>query len=92
MDKRPLLVILHDPPEMLASPDPRTGKIELHNTWIVRPPPTVQSAQEPADSSKTDAVKTYVASAVKQGFAVIDANLPKHITDDGGVSMNTTAY
>ncbi|KAF2772243.1 Arginase/deacetylase [Teratosphaeria nubilosa] len=31
---RPLLVILHDPPEMLASPDPRTGRIELHNTWV----------------------------------------------------------
>ncbi|GAB7365407.1 hypothetical protein MBLNU230_g6485t1 [Neophaeotheca triangularis] len=31
---RPLLVILHDPPEALASPDPRTGKIELHNTWV----------------------------------------------------------
>lgn len=35
MDARPLLVILHDPPEVLASPDPRTGKIELHNTWLV---------------------------------------------------------
>lgn len=35
MEARPLLVILHDPPEMLASPDPRTGKIELHNTWVV---------------------------------------------------------
>ena len=31
----PLLVILHDPPEVLASPDPRTGKLELHNTWLV---------------------------------------------------------
>nr|POF17645.1 histone deacetylase clr3 [Quercus suber] len=33
-EARPLLVILHDAPEMLASPDPRTGKIELHNTWV----------------------------------------------------------
>jgi hypothetical protein len=32
---RPMLVILHDPPEVLASPDPRTGRIELHNTWLV---------------------------------------------------------
>ncbi|KJX97491.1 histone deacetylase like protein [Zymoseptoria brevis] len=32
--ERPLLVILHDPPEMIASPDPRTGKVELHNTWL----------------------------------------------------------
>lgn len=35
MGARPLLVILHDPPEVLTSPDPRTGKIELHNTWLV---------------------------------------------------------
>ena len=34
-EARPLLVILHDPPEMIASPDPRTGKVELHNTWLV---------------------------------------------------------
>nr|POF11453.1 histone deacetylase clr3 [Quercus suber] len=33
-EARPLLVILHDAPEMIASPDPRTGKIELHNTWV----------------------------------------------------------
>lgn len=37
-EARPLLIILHDPPEALASPDPRTGKIELHNTWVVSAP------------------------------------------------------
>ncbi|KAK4550775.1 hypothetical protein LTR36_000354 [Oleoguttula mirabilis] len=63
-EERPLLVIMHDPPEVLASPDPRTGKIELHNTWL------------------TDIVKTYVNWAVEQGFAVIDVNLPKHVTSD----------
>jgi histone deacetylase 6 len=45
MDARPLLVVLHDPPEVLASPDPRTGKIELHNTWLVRCLITVYPAQ-----------------------------------------------
>lgn len=35
---RPLFVVLHDPPEAIASPHPRTGKIELHNTWLVRVP------------------------------------------------------
>ena len=35
---RPLLVILHDPPEMMASPDPRTGRTELHNSWLVSLP------------------------------------------------------
>jgi len=80
MDERPLLVILHDPPEVLASPDPRTGKLELHNTWLVST--TVYTAQTPTDSSKTDPVKSYVSEAVKNGFAVIDVNLPKHITED----------
>ena len=35
-----------------------------------------------ADCSKTDSVKSYVSEAIKNGFAVIDVNLPKHITDD----------
>lgn len=82
MDERPLLVILHDPPEVLASPDPRTGKVELHNTWLVRQSTPVYPAQKPTDSSKTDSVKSYVSEAVKNGFAVIDFNLPKHITED----------
>lgn len=80
MDERPLLVIMHDPPEVLASPDPRTGKLELHNTWLVST--AVYPAQKPTDSSKTDPVKSYVSEAVKNGFAVIDVNLPKHITED----------
>lgn len=34
-----------------------------------------------ADSSKADGLKHYVDWAVKQGFAVIDANVPKHLSD-----------
>lgn len=34
-DYRPLLLIFHDPPELLGVPDPRTQKLELHNTWLV---------------------------------------------------------
>ncbi|KAF1961159.1 putative histone deacetylase [Byssothecium circinans] len=30
----PLLVIFHDPPEIRVEPDPVTGKIELHNSWL----------------------------------------------------------
>lgn len=32
---RPLLLIFHDPPELSGLPDPRTQKLELHNTWLV---------------------------------------------------------
>ena len=34
-DARPLLVIFHDPPDVMHVPDPQTNKIELHNTWLV---------------------------------------------------------
>lgn len=84
MEKRPLLVIMHDPPEVLSSPDPRTGKVELHNSWLVSFSVTVRLAQTNTDKqfSKTDSVKTYISEAVKHGFAVIDVNLPKHISED----------
>jgi len=49
MKARPLLVVLHDPPEVLASPDPRTGKIELHNTWLVSLHCTNCTAEQTAD-------------------------------------------
>ena len=34
-EKRPLLVIFHDPPEVLGVPDPRNSQLELHNTFLV---------------------------------------------------------
>ena len=45
-------------------------------------PGTVSPAQKSTDRSKADSVKSYVSEAVKNGFAVIDVNLPKHITED----------
>lgn len=39
-------------------------------------------AQKQADRFKTDTVKTYISDAIKHGFAVIDVNLPKYITED----------
>ena len=34
-EARPLLLIFHDPPELTGTPDPRTQRLELHNTWLV---------------------------------------------------------
>ncbi|UPX18448.1 Histone deacetylase [Ascochyta rabiei] len=34
MERRPLLVIFHDPPSFRDHPDPVTGRRELHNTWL----------------------------------------------------------
>lgn len=89
MEERPLLVIMHDPPELLASPDPRTGRLELHNSWLVSDSLTVRPAQDNTDSSKADPLKSYVSEATKLGFAIIDVNLPKHITEDD-VSISST--
>ncbi|KAK6416820.1 Histone deacetylase hda1 [Oleoguttula sp. CCFEE 5521] len=80
-EARPMLIILHDPPEMLASVDPRTGKVELHNTWVVSSS-RLSSDSDIADYSKTDPVKTYIATAVRNGFSVIDVNMPKHVTEE----------
>jgi hypothetical protein len=41
MDQHPLLVIFHDPPNIRVEPDPITGKVELHNSWLVSFPGTV---------------------------------------------------
>ncbi|KAI9814010.1 MAG: Polyamine deacetylase hdac10 [Pycnora praestabilis] len=60
---RPLIVIFHDPPELMGIPDPTTNRLELHNTWL------------------TDVLKDYIGWAVSQGYAVIDVNIPKHVTD-----------
>lgn len=40
----PLLLIFHDPPELMGVPDSRTQKLELHNTWLVRCILTVATA------------------------------------------------
>ncbi|KAL9086217.1 MAG: hypothetical protein Q9159_004282 [Coniocarpon cinnabarinum] len=50
-EKRPLLVILHDPPEILGIPDPRTSQIELHNTFLdtaaaIVPPDSLRQRQQ----------------------------------------------
>lgn len=37
-ENRPLLVLFHDPPEAEGYPDPRTSRLELHNTFLVSLP------------------------------------------------------
>lgn len=34
MDRHPLLVIFHDPPSFHHSPDPVSGRKDLHNSWL----------------------------------------------------------
>ncbi|WEW56248.1 Histone deacetylase hda1 [Emydomyces testavorans] len=58
----PLLVIFHDPPELMGIPHPLTNTLEAHNCWMA------------------DVVKDYIGWAMGKNIAVIDVNIPKHIT------------
>ncbi|OOF96755.1 hypothetical protein ASPCADRAFT_129826 [Aspergillus carbonarius ITEM 5010] len=60
----PLLVIFHDPPEIMGLPHPVTNKLEAHNCWLA------------------DVMKDYIEWAVGKGYAVLDVNIPKHVTID----------
>ncbi|OJJ32761.1 hypothetical protein ASPWEDRAFT_42791 [Aspergillus wentii DTO 134E9] len=60
----PLLVIFHDPPEIMGLPHPVTNKLEAHNCWLA------------------DIAKDYIAWAIGKGYAVIDVNIPKHVTTE----------
>ncbi|KAF7713980.1 Histone deacetylase class 2 [Penicillium ucsense] len=58
----PLIVVFHDPPELMGYPDPVTSKLEAHNCWM------------------SDAQQDYIGWFISKGYAVIDVNIPKHVT------------
>lgn len=60
----PLIVIFHDPPEVMGQVHPITNKLDAHNVWVA------------------DAQKDYVSWILNKGYAVIDVNIPKHITQE----------
>ncbi|KAJ5318145.1 hypothetical protein PENANT_c043G02693 [Penicillium antarcticum] len=60
----PLVVIFHDPPEIMGETHPVTNKLETHNVWMA------------------DSLKDYIAWIVGKGYAVIDVNIPKHISKE----------
>jgi len=57
-----ILLIIHDPPEVVAQPDPLDNSLDAHNAWV------------------TDSVLPYITWAIKQGFGVVDINVPRYIT------------
>lgn len=61
--------------------DPYNGKTELHNTWLVS---KLQScAVYPLTlNRKTDIPKSYIDWAIKNGFEVIDVNIPRVVAID----------
>jgi len=63
----------------MGHPDPVTNRMDAHNTWVVSQW-TCLRAPACANMMKADAEKDYIAWVAKQGYAVIDVNIPKHIT------------
>lgn len=80
--KRPLLVIFHDPPETFGVSDPVSGKLEPHNVVVVSAFGGEAAPLKLTLDIKTDVAKTYVEWAVSNDFAVIDVNIPSHITPE----------
>lgn len=60
-------------------PHPVTNKLEAHNCWLVCGP-VMCIPQKNANDNKADAMKDYIGWAVGKGYAVIDVNIPKHVT------------
>ncbi|KAJ5908684.1 histone deacetylase Hda1 [Penicillium taxi] len=67
-DAVPIVVIFHDPPEIMGIPDPANNKLEAHNCWVADP------------------ISDYIGWIVGKGYAVIDVNIPKHITRERSAS------
>lgn len=68
----------------MGATHPLTNKLEAHNCWIVSFLCLQgQFKKSPANTEKhTDVQKEYVALAVEKGWAVIDVNVPMHISRD----------
>lgn len=63
----------------MGHPDPVTNRLDAHNTWVVSQRGSV-SGEACANLTKADATKDYIAWIVKKGYALIDVNIPKHVT------------
>ncbi|CAI7670803.1 unnamed protein product [Penicillium bialowiezense] len=63
----PLVVIFHDPPELMGQAHPVSNSMEAHNVWLA------------------DSLKDYVKWICDKGYAVIDVNIPKHITREDSI-------
>ncbi|OKP12270.1 Histone deacetylase clr3 [Penicillium subrubescens] len=81
-ERVPLIVIFHDPPELMGYPDPVTSRLEAHNCWMVSVPSIVANRLELiiANICKADTIKDYIGWILSKGYAVIDVNIPKHIS------------
>lgn len=62
----------------MGLPHPVSNKLEAHNCWLVCYAPL--NFVKYANDGKADVVKEYIGWAIGKGYAVIDVNIPKHVT------------
>lgn len=62
----------------MGLPHPVSNKLEMHNCWLVSV--LFDVIGKCANEDKADVVKDYVGWAIGKGYAVIDVNIPKHVT------------
>lgn len=74
----------------MGYPDPVTSRLEAHNCWMVSVPSIVANQLELtiANICKADTTKDYIGWILSKGYAVIDVNIPKHISQ---TPVRTTA-
>lgn len=66
----------------MGYPDPVTSRLEAHNCWLVSVHSLVANRFELtiANICKADTTKEYIGWIISKGYAVIDVNIPKHIS------------
>jgi hypothetical protein len=65
-------------PEVIGVTSHLTGKLDLHNTWLVGY--LLGLAFAPlADFIEADMVKHYITLAIDHGFGIIDVNVPHYL-------------
>nr|ABI74745.1 putative histone deacetylase [Monascus purpureus] len=71
-------------PEIMGLPHPATNKLEAHNCWLVCTLSNINLSAG-TNETKADVVKDYIGWAVGKGYAVIDVNIPKFVTNQSSV-------
>ena len=64
----------------MGMPNPVSRQLELHNTWLVRDQ-YIYGERFSLTCAKADGLKHYIDWATKQGFGIIDVNIPKYLPD-----------
>lgn len=64
----------------MGLPHPATNKLEAHNCWLVCTLSNI-ILRAGTNEIKADVVKDYIGWAIGKGYAVIDVNIPKFVTN-----------